>query len=47
MASKILEEVVTVSRRELLAVKRKFDEPNYDFVSVDFDAPKVDDITCA
>jgi hypothetical protein len=47
MASKICEEVVTVSRRELLAVKRKFDENTYDFISVDFDPPKVDDITSA
>lgn len=47
MASKVREEVVTISRRELLAVKRKFDEANYDFVSADFDAPKVGDITSA
>jgi hypothetical protein len=47
MASKIGEEVVTVSRRELLAVKRKFDEESYDFVSIDFDAPQVGDITSA
>jgi hypothetical protein len=47
MAYKIREEVVTVSKRELLAVKRKFDEANYDFISVDFDAPKVGDITSA
>jgi hypothetical protein len=47
IASKVREEVVTVSRRELLAVKRKFDEANYDFVSADFDAPEVGDITFA
>ena len=47
MTSKVREEVVTVSRRELLAVKRKFDEDNYGFVSADFDAPKVSDITSA
>jgi hypothetical protein len=47
MTSKVREEVVTVSRRELLAVKRKFDEANYDYVSNDFDAPKVSDITAA
>jgi hypothetical protein len=45
MTSKVREEVVTVSRRELLAVKRKFDEENYEFVSADFDPPKVSDIT--
>jgi hypothetical protein len=47
MTSKVREEVVTVSKRELLAVKRKFDEANYEFVSADFDAPKVSDITSA
>jgi hypothetical protein len=45
MASKIREEVVTVSRRELMAVKRKYDEEKYDYISVDFDAPDVNDIS--
>lgn len=42
VSSKIVREVQTVSRRDLVAVKRKYEEARYKFVSSDFEPPSMD-----
>jgi len=46
MAAKVKEAVVTISKRDLVAVKRKYDEACYFYVSADFGLPHVSDISC-
>jgi hypothetical protein len=43
---RVQEEVVTSVSARTLGCQAKFKEANFDFVSADFDAPKVSDITC-
>jgi len=44
IAARVSEEITTVSKRQLVAVKRKFDSGFFSYVSVDYDPPCVSDI---
>ena len=44
VTSKIVAQVQTVSKRNLAAVKRKYEDARYKYVSSYFDPPVVDDI---
>lgn len=44
MTEKISEEVVTVSMRELFAVKHKYSSSRYDRFALEFDPPVVEDL---
>jgi hypothetical protein len=44
VSSKIIIEVQTVSKRDLVAVKRKYEEARYKFISLDFEPPSISDI---
>jgi hypothetical protein len=44
IASKMVVQVQTLSKRHLVAVKRKYEESKYKFISSDFEPPSVSDI---
>lgn len=44
MAEKVSAETVTASKRELVAVKLKYESSRYNKVSLEFEGPDVDDI---
>ena len=47
ICSKVHSTQVTTSRRELIAVKRKYESTRYQLVATEFDEPQIEDILCA